>query len=325
MNRIIRLKAEKGFTIIPNVVFNSGLSLRAIGLLTYILHLPDDWVLYKSYLYDNMPEDGRDAIKTAWKQLEEKGFIEIRKEGGGKGKLPEINYYVYDSPRKMGENQSTGTRRSESRPPETRPPGRRRSGTRHILNTNEQSTNVQSTIPVIPDGITGPPAEDPPPVPEQPKNKKGTKKTAAGSENNPAGLFQRFTASYDAFFKKLNGVPPKYDKASGAATNSLMAYFRKIATDRATKDQVNHPGEQYIDDKAHEAWEYVLNNWLKLDGFLQTKTRLIDINSNIQNIITQLKNGHSKKPNGNSGPTGGNVSTASLASAIATGYAGTGQ
>lgn len=324
MNRIIRLKAEKGFTIIPNVVFNSGLSLRAIGLLTYILHLPNDWVLYKSYLYDNMPKDGRDAIKTAWKELEEMGFIEVRKEGGGKGKLPEINYYVYDSPQKVAGFQSTETRRSESRPPETRPPGRRRSGTRHLLSTNEQSTNEQTTIPVIPNGITGAPLEDPPP--EQPKKKKEPKKPAGSEQTKPLGLFQRFTASYDAFFQKLNGVPPQYNGASGTATNSLIAYFKKIAKDRATKDQVNDPGDQYVEDKAHEAWEYVLNNWHRLDNFLQAKTRLLDINSNIQNIITQLKNGHTKNKNGNSNgqPTGGGVTTASLASAIAGHYAGAG-
>lgn len=327
MNRIIRVKAEKGFTIVPNTVFNSGLSLRAIGLLTYILHLPDDWVLYKSYLYDNMPLDGRDAIKTAWNQLEEKGFIVIEKKGGGKGKLPEINYIVYDSPHKMGVNQSTETRRSETRPPETRRSESRRSGTRPLLKTNVQSTNEQNTITVIPEGITGPTPEDLPP--EQTKKKKEAKQPAGDSDPKAQTIFQLFTSSYDAFFRKLNGVPPQYGKASGSATNSLVAYFRKIAKDRATKDAQktggNDPGESYIDGKAHEGWEYVLENWARLDGFLQTKTRLIDINSNIQNIITQLKNGHSKKQTGNSGPTGGNVSTASLAHTIAAVYGGANQ
>lgn len=321
MNRIFRVKATKGYTIVPNVVFQSGLSLRAIGLLTYILHLPDDWVLYKSYLYDNLP-DGRDAIKTAWAQLEDMGFIVVKKTGGGKGKLPETNYFIYDSPKKTVDIQPTETRRSETRPPTTRRSGKRRSETKRVLITNEQSTNEQTTIPVIPDGITGPPPEEKPPAPEQPKKEK---KKAAAPNDKELTIFQRFTASYDAFFRKLNGVPPQYGKASGAATNSLVAYFKKIAKDRATKDQVNDPGESYIDDKAHEGWEYVLDHWDRLDGFLQTKTRLIDINSNIPNIITQLKNGHSKKQTGNSGPTGGNVSTASLAQTIAAVYGGTGQ
>lgn len=121
MNRIIRVKSDKGFTMIPNTVFKAELSLRAIGLLTYILHLPDDWVLYKTYLYDTLPKDGRDAVKTAWKELEESGFIVVeRSEGHGRGKLPETNYIVYDNPAKMGDFQSTINRQPIDRQRKTR-------------------------------------------------------------------------------------------------------------------------------------------------------------------------------------------------------------
>lgn len=174
MNRIIRVKSEKGFTIIPNVVFNSGLSLRSIGLLSYILHLPDDWVLYKSWLYDNMPCDGRDSINTAWNQLTEKGFIVIeRSKGGGRGNLPEINYKVYDKPVKdadfsNAENPATEKQQESGHNsdksvgfPLTGFPQRkhRLRKTRQLLNTNILSTKEQSTNTVntslVPDGTTG--------------------------------------------------------------------------------------------------------------------------------------------------------------------------
>lgn len=317
MNRIFRTKPETDFTIINNCVFKNDLSARAMGLLCYMLSLPNDWVIYKTFIYKKLPE-GREAITKAWNELEQKGFIiSIKTEGKGKGKLPEINYFVYDSPQKdadfsHAENQQPKTSQRKNRHPKN--PHRK---SRILQSTIEESTIEQ--IPVIPIGITDPEPE------KEPKAAKKEKKQNSDPAPKDLTTFQRFTASYDAFFKKLNGVPAQYGKASGAATNSLIAYFRKIATARAIKDQVNSPGEQYIDDKALEGWEYVLNNWLKLDGFLQTKTRLIDINSNIQNIITQLKNGHSKKPNGNSGPTGGNISTASLAQTIAAAYGSTGQ
>lgn len=296
-----------------------------MGLLCYMLSLPTDWVIYKTFIYKNLPE-GREAITKAWNELEEKGFIISKKTAGkGKGKLPETNYFIYDCPQKdvdlsQVENQQPKKRELKNQQPKNRS---RKNG---VLQSNIEQSILKESIPVIPEGITGPPPEDPPPAPEQPKKKKEAKQPAAEGEAKQQGIFQRFTATYDAFFKKLNGVPAQYGKASGAATNSLIAYFRKIAKDRALKDCApNDPGEAYIDEKAHEGWEYVLNNWDKLDGFLQTKTRLIDINSNIQNIITQLKNGHSKKQTGNSGPTGGNVSTASLAHTIAAVYGGTGQ
>lgn len=173
MNRIIRVKSDKGFTIINNSVFTSGLSLRSIGLLTFILHLPDDWVLYKSWLYENMPCDGRESINTAWSQLTQKGFIVAeRSKGGGRGKLPEINYKVYDKPVKHAdlsivENPSTDNQqeiasnslKSVDFPltniPQRKHPQRK---TRQLLSTNELNTNEQSTNTVntsfVPTGTT---------------------------------------------------------------------------------------------------------------------------------------------------------------------------
>lgn len=115
MNTIQRVRSTENFTIIPNAVFKSGLSLRAIGLLTYILHLPDDWKLYKNYLYEAMPLDGKDAINTAWKQLEEKGFItKAFTTGGGRSNLPEIRYTVYDIPQTVAENPHAESKEDEN-------------------------------------------------------------------------------------------------------------------------------------------------------------------------------------------------------------------
>jgi len=321
MNRINRTYPDRDYTLLSNVIFKSDLSARAMGLLCFIMSLPRDWVLHKNWIYQKLPE-GRDAINRAWQELEEKKFIIcVKSNGSGRGKLPEINYFVCDDPSKHADFSDAENSLSKIPTPKNPHLKRRERKTGVLQSTIEKST-LKETIPVISNDITGPPAEDPPPV-EQPKKK--PKKQAGDDEPKQLGIFQRFTATYDAFFKNLTGAPPPYGKASGAATNSLVAYFKKIALDRISKDGLTHPGDQAVEDKAHEAWQYVLNNWHRLDGFLQTKTRLIDINSNIQNIITQLKNGHSKKQTGNSGPTGGNVSTASLAHTIAAVYGGAGQ
>jgi len=323
MNRIIRIKAEKGFTIIPNVVFNSNLSLRAIGLLTYVLHLPDDWVLYKNWLYENMKE-GRDAIKTAWAELEQKGFIKTEREPRGEGgKFGEIRYIVYDCPPKVAENQATGSRQAETRPPETQ-----QQETRPLLSTKKKSTKGTSTKKQstnqeqVPPGGGSPgslPGNDQPAKPEEAPP--GSAAPPQGEK--PATTYQRFIDIYDRWFKKLHdGVPPQYNNGNGNAAKSLITYFRNIAGQKA-KASGHILDEAGTDSKALESWQYVLDNWHRLDNFLQGKTRLLDINSNIQNIITQLKNGHSK--NKQSGqPTGGQVSTASLAGAIAKHYTGTG-
>lgn len=325
MNRINRTYPDRDYTLLSNVIFKSDLSARAMGLLCFIMSLPRDWVLHKNWIYQKLPE-GRDAINKAWQELENKKFIIcVKSTGAGHAKLPETNYFVCDDPDKHVVFQNAENPNTKNQAP-INPVRKKRERKSRVLQSNLKQSNIKQSIPVIPDGITGAPVGDPPPAPEQPNKKKEPKKSAGDEQTKPQGLFQRFTASYDAFFQKLNGVPPQYNGASGTATNSLIAYFKKIAKDRATKDQVCDISDQYVEDKAHEAWEYVLNNWHRLDNFLQAKTRLLDINSNIQNIITQLKNGHTKNKNGNSNgqPTGGGVTTASLASAIAGHYAGTG-
>jgi hypothetical protein len=149
MNKIIRVKSEKGFTIINNAAFNSGLSLRAIGLLTFIIHLPDDWVLYKKWLYKNMQE-GRDAINSAWAELEKKGFIKSEPEQRMEnGKFAGINHIVYDIPVVSVENPVT-VFPSTAISAENQLPGNPVTvnplpETRQLLNTNILSTKEQST------------------------------------------------------------------------------------------------------------------------------------------------------------------------------------
>jgi hypothetical protein len=283
MNRIIRIKSEKGFTIVPNTIFTSGLSLRAIGLLTYILHLPDDWILYKTYLYNKLPE-GKDAIKTAWAQLEAFGYIKtVKTESAGRGKLPENNYFVYDSPVETAENpqelnnqKNFGLNSSADFP--QRKTRQRKTST--LLSTDEPITKKQS-IPLSTNVDKGPPE------PEKEKS-----------------CFTKFISIYNEWFKNLNdGVPPRYDGANGTAAKSLIVYFKKIVRDKAAPALLDEPAAE---EKALQAWQHVLKSWNKLDNFLQQKTRLLDINSNIQNIITVIKNGNGKKQ------TGGSVSDADL-------------
>lgn len=298
MDTIERRKEGKNFTIISNDVFKAGLSCRAMGLLTFILHLPDDWVLFKTYLYKTLPE-GKDAINTAWDELSKKGFIYQKKIPGKNGKLPEIRYYVSDSVKKRAENPHEFISPDADFPqPETRQPENP-----HLLNTNKQNTN--KPIPLFTSVNNGPP------------QKKAKKKTPAKPvpELKEKTLFQKFVDVYDRWYKEYNdGVPPAFNGAEGNAVKALVAYFKKVGSAKAEKDGIVLD-DLGVDSRALSGWEYIFLNWDRLDDFLRGKTRLIDIHSNISNIITQIKNGHSKskqqKP-----ATGGGVNMADIARAI---------
>lgn len=72
---IMRKDVKSGYTHINNEVFKSGLSLKAQGLLCNMLHLPDNWVFSVQGLQKIVP-DGKDAIRSALKELEIAGFID---------------------------------------------------------------------------------------------------------------------------------------------------------------------------------------------------------------------------------------------------------
>lgn len=158
MNRIIRVKSEKGFTIINNSVFTSGLSLKAIGLLSYILHLPSDWVIIKTQLYKTMAGDGRSSIDSAWKELSDAGFIHQKQERAKSGNLPVVNYYVLDYPQKDADFMHAGFMHADSTQRKTSVRKTRQLLNTIILNTNEQNTIIQNTVntDLVPIGTSDP-------------------------------------------------------------------------------------------------------------------------------------------------------------------------
>lgn len=100
----IRRAARKqaNFTLIDNVVFNSGLSYRAIGLLTYLLSKPDHWQVSVTQLIRNVADsakpDGRDAIYATLSELIDKHFVERTQKRNERGQANGYDYIVYDEP-----------------------------------------------------------------------------------------------------------------------------------------------------------------------------------------------------------------------------------
>lgn len=94
--QIIRSKSTDNFTILPNeLVKSEDLSLEEKGLLSFLLSLPSDWVLYKTQLTKHLP-DSKGTIDRVFKSLQEKGYIlsvKVIDNGHFKG----WNHIVYDS------------------------------------------------------------------------------------------------------------------------------------------------------------------------------------------------------------------------------------
>lgn len=102
--RIVKAKNSRRYTILHNTVIqDSRLSMQAKGLFAYLQSLPDDWALYKRELVTHF-NNGRDAISSAFKELQEHGLIatdQVRIKGG---KLA-YNHTVFDDFPENGSNQ----------------------------------------------------------------------------------------------------------------------------------------------------------------------------------------------------------------------------
>ena len=93
---IIRAKHNKDFTQINNAALREkGLSLRARGLLAYMLSFPDEWAFSVNSLSENCGET-RYAILTSIAELRREGFLRISQSHTSDGKFNEVTYFVFE-------------------------------------------------------------------------------------------------------------------------------------------------------------------------------------------------------------------------------------
>lgn len=97
-----RVPKNKDFTVISNYFLEDpSLSGTAKGVLAYILSCDrkkNDWILYKQELIKHF-SDGKDSISTALKNLQDRGYLEIKSVT--KGKRTQLYFTVYEIPKDL--------------------------------------------------------------------------------------------------------------------------------------------------------------------------------------------------------------------------------
>ena len=81
-------------------VRDKNISLKAIGLLTVFLTLPDDWKFSVRGTVA-IVKDGKASVQSAMKELKAAGYLETTQMRDEKGKLGNMMYIIYEVPRKM--------------------------------------------------------------------------------------------------------------------------------------------------------------------------------------------------------------------------------
>ena len=95
---VFRVEKNKGYTVMSNHhLRNESLTLKAKGLLSQMLSLPETWD-YTLKGLSHINRESIDAIRTAVWELEEAGYITRQQGRDGKGKMTAIEYTIYVQP-----------------------------------------------------------------------------------------------------------------------------------------------------------------------------------------------------------------------------------
>ena len=95
---VFRVERNKGYTVMSNHhLRNKELSLKAKGLLSQMLSLPEDWDYTLAGL-SFINREKIDAIREAVKELERAGYIVRSRERDEKGRLRGADYVIFEQP-----------------------------------------------------------------------------------------------------------------------------------------------------------------------------------------------------------------------------------
>ena len=95
---VIRVVKNKNYTSMSNYhLKDMRLSLKAKGLLSVILSLPDNWD-YSVHGLSYICKEGTDAIREAIRELEHAGYMFRSRKRNKKGQLKNAEYVIYEEP-----------------------------------------------------------------------------------------------------------------------------------------------------------------------------------------------------------------------------------
>ena len=177
---VFRVERNKGYTVMSNHhLRNKDLSLKAKGLLSQMLSLPENWD-YTLKGLSLINRESIDAIRTAVWELEKAGYITRQQNRDGKGKMADMIYTIYEQPQPRPEQPDKAAPGLENpvleNPTSDNPtPGKPTLGKPTQLNkdisSKEKTTTDVSTTDSIPILSRPFPSED---EAAQPPERKGT-------------------------------------------------------------------------------------------------------------------------------------------------------
>lgn len=163
---VFRVERTRDYTVMSNFhLKDTGLTLKAKGLLSMMLSLPDEWN-YTTRGLAAICKEGVDAIGAALKELETAGYIVRTQLRDERGRISDTEYVIYEQPRPRPDTPSPGTASPDTENPDMVEPDMDTPYLENpaqlntkVINTQKSMTygsNTHSFVPSAPaaDGVT---------------------------------------------------------------------------------------------------------------------------------------------------------------------------
>ena len=140
---VFRVEKTKDFTVMCNHhLRNVKLSLKAKGLLSLMLSLPEDWD-YTTKGLACICKDGVDSIGSTLKELEQHGYLTRKRIRFENGRLGDIEYTIHEKPARQETEEDPPKRENPEQvnPIQAKP----RQGKHAQLNTDQLNTDRSNT------------------------------------------------------------------------------------------------------------------------------------------------------------------------------------
>ena len=134
---VFRIERTRDYTVMSNHhLRNANLSLKAKGLLSMMLSLPEDWN-YTTRGLAKICKEGVDAIGAALRELEAAGYIVRHKLRDRQGRISDTEYVVYEQPQ---------LRKPDTDSPDTENPYMDKPDTEKPAELNIEKSNTEKSI-----------------------------------------------------------------------------------------------------------------------------------------------------------------------------------
>ena len=144
---VFRIERTRDYTVMSNHhLRNYELSLKAKGLLSMMLSLPDDWN-YTTRGLAKICKEGVDAIGGALRELESAGYIVRHQLRDRQGRISDTEYVIYEQPQpRQPETPGPDTAEPDTASPDTENPDMVKPDTEKPAELNIEKSNTEKTI-----------------------------------------------------------------------------------------------------------------------------------------------------------------------------------